>query len=162
MTLTPTILTTDLVEYMQSGVSLLIGTRDAALRPASARAFGVEVDAQAGSVTVFLPVPGSDITLANLRNNGQIALTFSRGIDHRSLQVKGSCFSIADTSARQRALQDKYFAEFAEGLRFIGHRPAMLRRVRYFPSHALGFRVQAMFEQTPGPGAGRGFVAGPA
>ena len=145
---------------MESGVSLLVGTRDAALRPESARAWGVEVERETALATVFLPTAGSDVTIANLRDNGQLALTFSRGTDHRSVQVKGQCLSIAPTNLRQRAVQDRYFETFSEGLRWIGHRPPLIRRVRYFPSYALRFRIECMFEQTPGPGAGRGFSDG--
>ena len=145
---------------MESGVSLLVGTRDAALRPESARAWGIEVERESALATVFLPTAGSEVTLANLRDNGQLALTFSRGIDHRSVQVKDHCFAIAPSDERQRAVQDRYFATFSEGLRWIGHRPPLIRRVRYFPSQALSFRIESMFEQTPGPGAGRGFAAG--
>ncbi|HEY3255920.1 MAG TPA: hypothetical protein VGJ91_18305, partial [Polyangiaceae bacterium] len=102
--MTSVVLTAELVEYMESGVSLLVGSRDAALRPASARGFGVEIDRVSCTATVFLPASGADVTLNNLRDNGQIALTFSRGFDHRSLQVKGGIVSIADTNERQRRL----------------------------------------------------------
>ncbi|HYQ30733.1 MAG TPA: hypothetical protein VER04_26055 [Polyangiaceae bacterium] len=153
--MTAPVLTAELVEYMESGVSLLVGTRDAALRPASARGFGVEIDAAAYTATVFLPASGAALTLSNLRDNAQIALTFARGFDHRSLQVKGQLLSISETNERQRGLQDRYFAAFSEGLLFIGHRQKLLRRIRYYPSYALSFRIESMFDQTPGPGAGR-------
>lgn len=149
------VLTAELVEYMESGVSLLIASRDAGMRPVGARGFGVEVDAASGAVTVFLPAAGAAVTLSNLRDNGQIALTFSRAADHRSLQVKGSVFSITESDGRQRKLQDRYFGLFCEGLIFIGHRQNVLGRVRYYPSYALSFRIESMFDQTPGPGAGR-------
>jgi len=140
---------------MESGVSLLIGSRDATLRPASARGFGVEVDAKNCAATVFLPAAGADITLSNLQSNGQLALTFSRMFDHRSLQVKGRILSISETNERQQRLQDRYFTLFSEGLVFIGHREQLLRRVRYRPSYALSFSIESMFDQTPGPGAGQ-------
>lgn len=140
---------------MESGVSLLVGTRDAALRPASARAFGVEISAPTGTATVFVAAAGTQVTLANLRDNGQLALTFSRPIDHRSLQVKGRVLSITEADERQRRLQDRYFSRFAEGLIFTGLRQNLLRRIRYFPSYAVRFRIESMFDQTPGPGAGR-------
>jgi hypothetical protein len=158
---TSAVLTAELLEYMESGVSLLIGTRDAALRPASARGFGVEIDAPARAATVFLPAPGAEVTLGNLRDNGQIALTFSRGFDHRSLQVKGRLLSLEAANERQHRLQDRYFALFSEGLIFIGHRQELLRRVRYYPSYALSFRIESMFDQTPGPGAGRARTVAP-
>jgi hypothetical protein len=152
---TKLVLTAELLEYMESGVSLLIGTRDAALRPASARGFGVAVEATSCTATVFLPVAGSAITLSNLRDNRQIALTFSRGFDHRSLQVKGRLIELSGTNEAQRLLQDRYFTRFSEGLIFIGHQEKLLRRIRYFPSYALRFQLESMFDQTPGPGAGR-------
>jgi len=152
---TKLVLTAELVEYMESGVSLLLGTRDAALRPASARAFGVEINAPSKTATVFVAVAGSQITLDNLRDNGQLALTFSRPADHRSLQVKGRVLSITETNEQQRRLQDRYFSRFAEGLIFTGLRQNLLRRIRYFPSYAVHFRIESMFDQTPGPGAGR-------
>ncbi|MEI9935974.1 MAG: hypothetical protein WDO69_01990 [Pseudomonadota bacterium] len=155
------VLTAELVEYMESGVSLLVGTRDAALKPASARGFGVEIDAPGRSATVFLPASVATVTLSNLRDNGQIALTFSRGFDHRSLQVKGRVLSVGETNERQRRLQERYFAAFSEGLIFIGHRQKLLRRVRYYPSYALHFQIDSMFDQTPGPGAGRAWSVAP-
>jgi len=152
---TSPVLTAELVEYMESGVSLLVGTRDAALRPTSARGFGVEIDVAGDAATVFLPAPGAALTLSNLRENGQIALTFARAFDHRSLQVKGHLLSISETNERQRGLQQRYFAAFSEGLLIIGHRQKVLRRIRYYPSYAVSFRIESMFDQTPGPGAGR-------
>ena len=140
---------------MESGVSLLIGSRDATLRPASARGFGVAIEAESRTATVFLPSAASEATVNNLRDNGQIALTFSRGFDHRSLQAKGYILSIAESNEEQRRLQDRYFARFSEGLLFIGHQEQLLRRVRYSPSYALRFRIESLFDQTPGPGAGR-------
>ncbi len=148
-------MTAELVEYMESGVSLMVGSRDAGLRPAGARGFGVEIDAPARAATVFLPASGAAVTLSNLRDNGQIALTFSRGFDHRSLQVKGHILSIDEADERQHRLQDRYFALFSEGLIFIGHAQKLLSRVRYTPSYALRFQIESMFDHTPGPGAGR-------
>jgi hypothetical protein len=148
-------LTAELVDYMQGGVSLLVGSRDAELRPASARGFGVEVEAASGIATVFLAAAGAERTLSNLRDNGQLALTFSRPIDHRSLQVKGRVLSITETTERQQGLQDRYFSLFCAGLSWSGLRESLLRRIRYAPSYAVSFRIESMFDQTPGPGAGR-------
>jgi len=148
-------LTAELVEFMEGGVSLLVGSRDGALRPTSARGFGVEIDAASGTATVFLAAAGAALTLGNLRENGQIALTFSRPVDHRSLQVKGSVLSITETDERQRGVQDRYFSLFCEGLVWSGLREHLLRRIRYYPSYAVSFRIESMFDQTPGPGAGR-------
>lgn len=140
---------------MEGGVSLLVGSRNAELRPACARAFGVEIEAASGTATLFLPAAGAQLTLSNLRENGLIALTFSRPIDHRSLQVKGRVVSITEANERQQRVQERYFSLFCEGLRYSGMRESLLRRIRYSPSWAVCFRIESMFDQTPGPGAGR-------
>jgi hypothetical protein len=160
LVLSPAVLTSELVEFMESGVSLLIGTRNAELRPTGRRAFGAQIDAANGSATVFLPAFGAEIALANLKDNGQIAATFARPMDHRALQIKGQCSSFHETSAAERVVQDRYFAAFAESLRLLGQQESLLQRVRYFPSYAVIFRIESMFEQTPGPGAGRGVAQG--
>ena len=160
LVLSSSVLTSELVEFMQSGVSLLIATRSAALRPTGQRAFGAKIDAAAGTATVFLPAFGADIALANLRDNGQIATTFARPMDHRALQIKGRCLSVHETTPDERVIQDRYFFAFAESLHLLGQQDARLHRVRYFPSYAVTFQIESMFEQTPGPGAGRGVDAG--
>jgi len=158
---TKLVLTAELVEYMESGVSLLVGSRDAALLPASARGFGVAVDAPSCTATVFLATAGTEVTLSNLRDNGQLALTLSRPLDHRSLQVKGHVLSIGETDEQGRRIQDRYFSLFCEGLVFSGHQEKLLRRIRYYPSHAVRFQIESMFDQTPGPGAGRMALVAP-
>lgn len=145
---------------MESGVTLLVGTRNADLRPTGRRAFGAKVDAALSRCTVFLPAFGAKIALANLEDNGQVAATFARPMDHRALQIKGQCLSVHETSEAERVTQDRYFAAFAESLHLLGQQEALLHRVRYFPSYAVTFTIDSMFEQTPGPGAGRGVDVG--
>jgi len=84
----------DLAEFLESGISILVGTRDAGLRPATVRAMGAAVQREARSLTLYVPDATGGQTLANLRDNGQIAATFSRAIDHRTIQVKGRCTGI--------------------------------------------------------------------
>ena len=56
----------DLVEFFESGVSILVATRDTTLRPACARAIGASVRANDRVVTIYLPEAASRRTLANL------------------------------------------------------------------------------------------------
>ena len=148
-------LTSELVEFMQGGVSLLVGTRSADLRPVGRRAFGARIDVADSAATVFVPACGAERLLANLKGNGQVAATFARPMDSRALQIKGHCLTVHETTAAERVVQDRYFAAFSAALVMLGQEPKLMRRVRYFPSYAVTFRIDSMFEQTPGPGAGR-------
>jgi len=144
----------DVAEFMESGVSILVGSRDASLRPACLRAMGVHVDRSSGIATVYLPRAIAERTVKNLRDNGQVAVTFSRAIDHRSVQLKGTCVEIRDSGDQDRAIQEKYRRAWFDQLGTIGMAPRVLERAAWWPSVAVSFRVRETFEQTPGPLAG--------
>jgi hypothetical protein len=145
----------DLVEFFESGVSILIATRDTALRPACARAAGARVRASDRIVTVYLPQGTAVLTAANLRDNGQIAVTFSRPLTHYSVQLKGTCLGPRPSGAEDRAVQQRYRAAYAEQLHAVGLPRAVAARLAWWPSVALDIAVRDLFVQTPGPGAGR-------
>jgi hypothetical protein len=148
-------LTGEVVEFIESGVSILVGTRDAALHPACTRAAGARVDAERGVLTLYLPQATAERTLANLRDNAQIAITFSRPITHRSLQIKGTCKSVRPSDDADRLLQERYRAGYMEQLQLVGIGRSRSSRMVYWPSVAVDVTIGDLFVQTPGPGAGR-------
>jgi hypothetical protein len=148
-------LTDDLIDFLQSGVSILVATRDAQLRPQCLRAMGATVDRARGIATLLLPEAVAEKTLAKLRDNGFIAITFSRPVDHRSIQLKGKCSGMRPCTDEERAMQERYRAAFAEQLQVVGLPRAISMQVRCTPSVAVDVTIAELFEQTPGPGAGR-------
>jgi hypothetical protein len=60
----------EIASFLESGVSILVGTRDARLLPESIRAIGARVEAEGAELVLFLPDAVSATTLANLRENG--------------------------------------------------------------------------------------------
>jgi hypothetical protein len=145
----------DIVEFFESGVSILVGTRDAALRPACTRGAGATVRAGEGVVTVYLPQATAARTLANLADNGQIAVTFSRPLTHYSIQIKGTFAGQRPSTETDRAVQQSYRAAYAEQLHAVGLPRAVAARLAWWPSVAVDIAVRDCFVQTPGPGAGR-------
>jgi hypothetical protein len=148
-------LTGEVVDFIESGVSILVGTRDARLRPACSRAMGAKVDAAHDRVTIHLPQSSSARTLANLRDNAQIAVTFSRPLTHRSLQLKGVCTEVRAGTEADRSAQEQYRAAYVEQLQLVGVPRALSTRLSFWPSVAVEITVRDLFVQTPGPGAGR-------
>jgi hypothetical protein len=145
----------DLAEFFESGVSILVATRDAALRPACIRGAGASVRAAEGVVTVYLPQATAARTLANVLDNGQIAVTFSRPLTHHSIQIKGTCGEPRASTEEDRALQQRYRAAYAEQLYAVGLPRATAGRLAWWPSVAIDIAVRDLFVQTPGPTAGR-------
>ena len=148
-------LSEELAEFIESGVSMLVSTRDAALRPHVLRAVGAVIGKDRESLTVYLTKQVAARAVANLRDNGKIALTRSRPYDHRSMQVKGTMLGMRDGVEADRVQQERYLAGFVEHVYIVGLPRGVMRQLRIFPSVAVTFAAEDVFVQTPGPGAGR-------
>lgn len=151
----PVQLPKELVELVEGGASIVVATRDEALRPECLRAAGAEVSTDRATLIVYVPSELAARTLANLEHNGAIAVTFSQISNHRTLQVKGKLRTLRRTRRNERVVQERWLAAFAEQLHMTGFSRRIARRFRYWPSVALELEIHELFMQTPGPGAGR-------
>jgi hypothetical protein len=148
------LITEELAEFIQSGVSIQLGTRDARLVPDCVRLVGARVEPGRKEVTLFLPRATGAKSLANLRDNGRIAVCFSRPADHRSIQLKGRILALDDATPSDRPVVDRYRAALSDVLSVLGVPPRTLSRISHWPCTAARFQVDSVFVQTPGPGAG--------
>ncbi len=148
------LLTEELVDFVESGVSILVGTRNAELRPHGMRAMGATASPDRRRLTIFLPAATSTRTLANLEDNGAIAVTFSRPSDHQSIQLKGRFLGSRPATLEDRFAQERYRAAWFEQLHVCGVARSTSKRWAYWPSVAIEIEIDALFQQTPGPGAG--------
>jgi hypothetical protein len=147
-------ISSELASFLESGVSILVGTRDARLVPECTRALGARVEAGGAELTIFLPDAVSAGTVANLRQNGRLAVAFSRAQDHRSFQVKGRVVALAPADDQDRTAIERYRCAWASELSVVGLPPRITLRVAHWPAQAVRVRVESIFVQTPGPGAG--------
>lgn len=155
----PLSLTDELAQFVEGGISVLVGTRDAAMRPAALRGGAVRVSADRKQLHVMLPAATSARTIANLRDNGRIAVTCSRPSTFRSIQLKGRCVDIHDTPASDRAWLEKYLGEFSADLELVGLPAGVTGRVTVWPAITVTMTIESMFDQAPGPEAGRPYEA---
>lgn len=93
----PALLSTEHVALVDRGVSTIVASRDAQMRPSIMRAVGARISADGQRITVFLRQSQSQQLLADIAATGHIAVTFSDPPSHRTVQVKA-------TAAVQRAL----------------------------------------------------------
>ena len=111
-------------------------------------------------LVVLVPVAPAGATAANLRDNGRVAVLFSRASDHRSLQVTGRARSVEPAAESDRAAIDRYRCELAQELARVGMPPRLTLRAAHWPCLAVRLSVEAIYVQTPGPGAGAPLGAG--
>ena len=140
---------------LQTGVSVMVGTRDASLMPECTRAWGIEISADRGTVTVFLSKAIAGNTLDNLRENRKIAVTCTRPTDHITCQLKGQVRSMKPATSRHRDTSRRWHREFMAELKAIGVPSALAEAWIIEPTVAVEIAVEDVFDQTPGPGAGQ-------
>lgn len=144
-------------------VSIIVGSRDAALRPHVMRAVACRLSDDRRRVCVLLPQRGSRQVLEDLRANGRIAVVFSEPTTDRTLQVKGDDAVVRPGDDADAALAEQHLRDFVNEIgqlgfsadvaqTMLGHDPTLL---------AVEFTVAAAFEQSPGPSAGEPLAAPP-
>jgi hypothetical protein len=144
----------ELASFVESAVTMLVGTRDDDLRPEGVKGFGARVEPGREELTVFISAAHAARTLANARANERVAVCFTRPADHRSIQVKGPVLEVRDAREEERPLVERYTERLAGILGEIGIPPRLILRIARWPAYALRLRMDGVFVQTPGPGAG--------
>jgi hypothetical protein len=144
-----------LTEFLEQGLAIHLGTRDAALRPNGCRVTAVRVESQGRHLVVYLPKAATPAVLEDLRSNGQAAVSFARPTDDRAVQVKGEFVSVRDVDPSEEAFVMGQWRALIGELDMIGL--AALTSTNtwlMWPCVAVTIRVTAVFSQTPGPEAG--------
>jgi len=144
----------ELAAFLESGVAIVVATRDAAMRPTGAMACAVRVHDDRESLTLFLHEDAAREMAPNLADNGLIAADFDLPTSHRACQVKGTVVGTRPASDGERDLIERQLAGFGADLEQIGFPAAGTRAWPGWPCVALEVRVRHLFEQTPGPGTG--------
>jgi pyridoxamine 5'-phosphate oxidase-like protein len=154
------LLPAELAAFIERGVSVMVGTRDADLVPELVRAWGPRISADGASVSVCVALAAGAKTLANLQDNSRLAVTFARPADSHAIQVWGRCLGTGRPQRDDLAAVQQHRDLFAElntrlGVpkpfinalwqRELAGSPGMVR---------IRFVAEQIFNQTPGPGAG--------
>lgn len=150
------VLTEELAEFCQGGVSVVIAARSADGMPIAGVAKACRITPE-GRMRLFLTEPANRTLLSAFAQGSPIAATFSAPRNHRSIQVKSASVrqvDLGDGELAEIARQVKVFAgelvssnytpRFATA--FTGYREEEIVAVEFLPDDA--------FVQTPGPGAG--------
>lgn len=151
----PTAITDELARFLATGMSVLVGTRDAGGRPAALRGAAGRASEDRRHVLLMVPAATAARTLANVRDNGRVAVTFSQPTTYRSIQVKGRAVDVHDTPPGERAFVEGYLAGYARELELVGIAETTTRRLTVWPAVTITMTIDALFDQAPGPAAGR-------
>lgn len=133
------------------------GSRDASLVPRAHFTWGLRaVDDE--QIEALVPEPFLGSLRANLADNGHFTVTFTEAQTHESYQAKGRTTEIRDATDDDRAFQREWSEKIVKLMSSLGypaHWVAVFERLPSLPATLVRFRVEQVFEQTPGPIAGR-------
>lgn len=144
----------NLTEFLEQGLAIHIGTRNARLEPNGCRVTAVRVEDEGRHLVAFIPIAATKAVLEDLQGNGQAALSFARPADDRAVQVKGEFVSLRDANREEETFAIAQWQGFLHQLDSIGLPGAGTTTWTMWPCVAVTIRVTALFSQTPGPEAG--------
>lgn len=132
----------------------MVGTCSKALEPECVRAMGVRIWPSACQLTVIIPAATGAMTIANLRENGHLALTLSHIPTHKTIQVKGRVREIREGDEADHQFALRYREQFAVEVGWAGLSRAVSTSLSVWPCFAVDLEIDVVYQQTPGPVAG--------
>jgi hypothetical protein len=149
------VISTEVANLLESGASLVVGTVDGSGLPDATRAFGAWVLHGPERVRILLAT-ASTRAIENLEAGGRIALTASDVPTNHSLQVKGRALRVEPATPDDLELNAEYIRSFFDKVHETDAIDIeLLRKMVPTAYVAVELEVEAVFDQTPGPTAGR-------
>jgi len=145
---------TRLRRCLEPGLSILVGTADAAGTPSCCRGIAIQSLDEFETVTVFLPVATSHETIHNVATTKQLAVVATHPRDNFATQFKGITIDARLAREDESIFVRQRLDAHANMLERIGVPRRLTHRVAHWPAFALTMRVEQVFDQTPGPKAG--------
>ena len=131
-----------------------LGTRNERLEPNGARVVAVRVEDDGRHVVAYVHAAAGPQVVPDLESNGHAAIVFSRPPDERACQVKGVAGGVRVAGEDERVFVEAQWARWIDRLTTIGCQRVTFDHWPTWPCIAVRVRVDAIFNQTPGPGAG--------
>ena len=144
-----------ITEFLELGLAIHMGTRNARMEPNGCRVTALRVEDQGTHLIAFIPKAASPAVLDDLNGNGKAAISVARPADDRAVQVKGVFVSQRDADATEQAFVMAQWHGFVKQLDMIGFNASTSTLSwSVWPCVAVKIRVTNVFSQTPGPDAG--------
>lgn len=145
-----------LVPFFHGPTFFHLGTRDRSLQPWRTTGYGVRVHDDRATVTLLVGASAATRALADLADNGRVSLGCNQAT-HESYQLKGTFIESRPATAEDLERIVAYQASLVTTL--SAEMPEEMARGLVYafntvPAIAITFRVEDVFVQTPGPGAG--------
>ena len=140
---------------LEPGLSVLVGTADRAGNPSCCRGVAISTPDDLATITVYVPLATSHETIQNVATTKKVAVTVTHPSDNFATQFKGEAVDARLAREDEAPFVRSRLDAFADVLDRLGVPRRVSRSMAHWPAFAVTLRVDQVFDQTPGPNAGR-------
>jgi len=140
---------------LDPGLSIIVGAVDAHGQPSTCRAIAIDSPDDLETLKVFLPVATSHETIKNVATTKRLAVVATYPFDNSATQLKGQAIEARLATEQEGVFVRDRLEAFIGSLRGFGVPGRLAGSLAHWPAFAITIRVEQIFEQTPGPNAGR-------
>lgn len=149
----------EIVEFLEGGCGLIVGTVAPDGEPYATRGWGLTALPGDGPRLRLLLAANDPVAIEHLAPGGRIAITGADVPTLRSMQVKGHSLGVEEATdadrARARAFMDAFFGDIVATDAF---KRSLVDRLEPADFVACVVLVEALYDQTPGPEAGASMI----
>jgi hypothetical protein len=144
----------EVADFLTSGVAIMVATRDAELWPEIVRGWGPGLREDRRTLDLCLNAPAGSAARANLEANGAIAINCTRPSTYRAMQLKGRVIEVREPGEGDLARAREHAAAFTADTAKVGAPAPSAYYIRAIDL-AVTVEIEELYDQTPGPAAGR-------
>lgn len=153
-------LSDELCQLLDAGPAMVVGSVSPDGEPDCIRAWGAEASADGTTIRLLFPEGTAATLVSNALSGSTIAFNFSNVTTYASYQAKGELVRIEAACPADQARSLRHRERFSANVISIGV-SADVRNCAFQAAQVLVFRVRSLFDQSPGPGAGRSMGEAP-
>ena len=132
-----------------------VGSRDENMIPVARQCWGVDLRAMKDIIIIYVVQAQFEPMLKNFQHNGRITVTLSEPYNHTSYQLKGQFLKARAMTEDEAGLQQQYRDKLVGFISSLGYSKEQAERYAYHADLAIEIKTEKIFNQTPGPGAGK-------
>jgi len=139
--------------YIHAGNGMMMGTRDASMKPEIQRVLGARV-VDDNHIRIFFDNKSAGRIFQNLQDN-QLVTVVMCSFTFESYQFKGKSIRWAEATEEELEMIDDYFRKFTESMAGFGLGEDFVYKYPHSQMMSLLMEVSEIFEQTPKIGTGQ-------
>ena len=143
-----------LQQWVEGGISVIVGTADADKVPTCCRAIAISTKDNFETVTVYVPAATGQETIANVATTHRVAISCTVPRSHGSIQIKGVSRGVKLAPPSDEEFVRSRLKQWADALAEFGMPRSLTQRMNVWPAFTIDVSVEELFDQTPGPRAG--------